>query len=60
MHGEAIVLSAVGVSDAKSTKVQISLSVCLFFFFVSPWKIRGSCELTFVPQSTVFSTILTR
>lgn len=33
MHGEAIVLSAVGVSDAKSTKVQISLSVCLFFFF---------------------------
>lgn len=33
MHGEAIVLCAVGVSDAKSTKVQISLSVCLFFFF---------------------------
>lgn len=33
MHGEAIVLSAVGVSDAKSTKVQISLCVFFFFFF---------------------------
>lgn len=34
MHGEAIVLSAVGVSDAKSTKVQISLCVFFFFFFL--------------------------
>lgn len=35
MHGEAIVLSAVGVSDAKSTKVQISLCVFFFFFCIS-------------------------
>lgn len=41
MHGEAIVLCAVGVSDAKSTKVQISLCVFFFFFLYLHGKYEG-------------------